>query len=103
MLQCNTAKHLNTYTMKILFALFLCIDVIVLLMLGYEAFMVRSNKEYLYRQRFSGLLGLTLGAIILSFYHFKLALWLAGVPAVGVSLFALLFFIAVITHKGPWH
>ncbi len=89
--------------MKILFALFLCIDAIILLMLGYEAFVVSSNKEHIYRRRFAGLLGLTVAAFVLSFYRFNLALWLAGAPAVGVSLFALLFFIAMITHKGPWH
>ena len=89
--------------MKILFALFLGIDVIVLLILGYEAFVVKSNKKRMYRRRFSGLLGLMVAALVLSFYHFNLALWLAGAPAVGVSLFALLFFIAMITHKGPWH
>lgn len=89
--------------MKILFALFLCIDAIILLMLGYEAFVVKSNKKRMYRRRFMGLLGLTVAAVVLSFYRFNLALWLAGAPAVGVLLFALLFFIAMITHKGPWH
>lgn len=89
--------------MKILFALFLCIDAIILLMLGHEAFVVKSNKRSMYRRRFIGLLGLTLTAVVLSFYQFNLALWLAGAPAVGVSLFALLFFIAMISHKGPWH
>lgn len=89
--------------MKILFGLFLCIDAIILLILGYEAFVVNSNKKRMYRRRFTGLLGLTVAALVLSFYRFNLALWLAGAPAVGVSLFALLFFIAMITHKGPWH
>ncbi len=89
--------------MKILFGLFLCIDAIILLILGHEAFVVKSNKKRMYRRRFSALLGLTVAAVILSFYRFNLALWLAGAPAVGVSLFALLFFIAMITHKGPWH
>jgi hypothetical protein len=89
--------------MKILFALFLCIDAIILLMLGYEAFVVKSNKKRMYRRRFTALLGLVVAALVLSFYRFNLALLLAGAPAVGVSLFALLFFIAMITHKGPWH
>lgn len=89
--------------MKILFALFLCIDAIILLVLGYEAFVVRSNKRRMYQRRFAGLLALMVAALMVSFYRFNLALWLVGAPAVGVSLFVLLFFIAMMTHKGPWN
>ncbi|WP_373552449.1 hypothetical protein [Haliscomenobacter sp.] len=89
--------------MKILFALFLCIDVIILLILGYEAFMVSSNKKHIYRRRFTGLLGLMAAALVLSFYRFNLALWLVGVPAVGVLLFTSILLISMLTHKGPWH
>lgn len=89
--------------MKVLFAIFLCIDTIILLILGYEAFITSSNKNSLYRRRFAGLLGLVGSALILSFYRFNLALWLLGVPAIGVLLFVLMVFIAMLMHKGPWH
>lgn len=89
--------------MKILLALFLCIDAIILLVLGYEAFVVKSNKRRMYQRRFTGLLVFIMAALLLSFYRFNLALWLAGAPAVGISLFVLLFFLAMITHKGPWN
>lgn len=89
--------------MKILFALFLCIDAIILLVLGYEGFVVKSNKRRMYQRRFTGLFTLIVAALLMSFYRFNLALWLAGTPAVGVSLFVFLFFLAMVTHKGPWN
>lgn len=89
--------------MKALFAVFLCIDTIILLILGYEAFATSSNKNGLYRRRFVALFGVVAVALILSFYRFKLALWLLGVPAVGVLLFVLMVFISMLMHKGPWH
>lgn len=89
--------------MKVLFAIFLCIDALILLLLGYEAFVTSSNKNGLYRRRFVALLGIVAVALILSFYRFKLALWLLGVPAVGVLLFVLMLVISMLMHKGPWH
>lgn len=89
--------------MKILFAIFLCIDAIILLILGYEAFITSSNKNSLYRRRFAGLLGLVGTALILSFYRFNLALWLLGMPVVVVLFFMFMLFISVLMHKGPWH
>lgn len=89
--------------MKVLFVIFLCIDAMISLVLGYEAFVTKSNKNRLYRRRFAGLLGVVGAALILSFYHFKLALWLLGLPAVAVTLFVSMLFIGMLTHKGPWH
>lgn len=89
--------------MKVLFAIFLCIDVIILLLLGYEAFVTKSNKDWLYRRRFIALFGVVGAALILSFYRFNLALWLLGLPAIGVLLFVLMVFISMLMHKGPWH
>jgi len=100
---CKIVKTPESNTMKALFAIFLCIDIIILLILGFEAFVTSSNKNGLYRRRFTALLGLVVAALILSFYRFNLALWLLGVPAVGVLLFVLMVFISMLMHKGPWN
>ena len=89
--------------MKILFALFLCIDVIVLLILGYEAFMVSSNKNHVYLRWFILLLGLIAAALLLRSSRFNLAFWLAGAPAIGILLFVSIMLISMLTHKGPWN
>lgn len=88
--------------MTALFILFLLIDIILAFYLFKEAYVVRSNMSWKYKRRFAMLAATMVAAVAAYAFSPVAACFLAGLPAIATSLFALFMLIAFATHKGPW-
>ncbi len=89
--------------MLALLVLFLAVDVLAALYFYKEAFIVRSNMRRKNRSRLLILLAIIIGSLLMISRDLKVAVLLAGTPAVLLVLFIAALGIAMFTHKGPWH
>lgn len=89
--------------MKVLFILFLIVDVLVAFFLFRMAFIEHSNMNSKYRRRLGLLTLFIVAAIALRPFHLTIACIVAGLPAGLLLVFGLFMAISLATHKGPWH
>jgi NADH:ubiquinone oxidoreductase subunit 6 (subunit J) len=86
-----------------MFIVFVIIDALFALGMGYEAFFTSSNKNGVYQMRFFIILALLVAGLILRKSKPTLALYLVGAPTVLLILIILLFFLSMMLNKGRWN
>jgi hypothetical protein len=88
--------------MLALLIFFLFIDTMACLYVYRQAFVVRSNMNRKYKNRFMVMMVVIGVSLALAPFQLSMACLVAGLPAVLLILFGLAMAIAVTRHKGPW-
>lgn len=89
--------------MLVLFIIFSLINLLVLIYLYREGFVVRSNMRKKYQKRFVAMLLVLAGSAVSAGIHLPLACLIAGIPACLTILFFAAMAIGLAFHKGPWN